>query len=385
MIDIVGRDQERADLRAFIAEQGELPRALVLEGDLGIGKSTLWLGGVEHARAQGLRVLSSRPAEAERGLAFAGLSDLFDDALVAVLPALPPPRRRALEIALLLEDPTGDRVDPRALGMAVRTALELLAENAPLLVAIDDVQWFDQASTGALAFALRRLATGRVRLLLARRLLDVPHSRELDGTLGDRTQVLRVNPMSVGALHRFLRDRLDRPFPRQTLLHIHEHSGGNPFFALELARVLEPDADPTRPPAVPGTLEELVRFKISGLPASTREALALASALGTTPEALLERSGVGTDALEPAVLARVIDREDGAVRFTHPLLASVLYHDLGDGRRIVHARLAELLDDPLLRARHLALATDGFDEGIAEILDDAVAKAAARGATAMAA
>jgi DNA-binding CsgD family transcriptional regulator len=314
------------------------------------------------------------------------LSDLFEDGLAAVLPALPPPRRRSLEIALLLEDPTGDRVDPRALGMAVRTALELLVEEAPLLIAIDDVQWFDQASAGALAFALRRLATGRVRLLLARRVVDVPQSRELDLALGsERTDVLAVDALSVGALHHFLRDRLDRTFARQTLLHIHEHSGGNPYFALELGRVLEQDVNPIKPLTVPGTLEELVRSKISGLPASTREALALAAAVGTTSEALLERSGITAGELAPAVLARVIDREDGMVRFTHPLLASVLYRDLGDARRAVHARLADLVDEPLLRARHLALASEGFDEAVAAILDDAVANAADRGAAAMSA
>ena len=89
-----------------------------------------------------------------------------------------------------------------------------------------------------------------------------------------------MGPLSVGALHRLLRDRLDRPFARQTLLRIHERSGGNPFFALELARVLDADVDPLAPLAVPETLEELVRARISGLPGPTREALALASALG---------------------------------------------------------------------------------------------------------
>ena len=151
-----------------------MPAALVLEGEAGIGKSTLWVAGVEHARAQGLRVLSSRPAEAEHGLALAGLGDLFEDALEEVLPSLPPPRRRALEVALLLEETDDDPVDPRALGLAVRTTLQSLAENHSLLVAIDDVQWFDDSSARALAFALRRLSTSNLRLLLSRRLVGQP-------------------------------------------------------------------------------------------------------------------------------------------------------------------------------------------------------------------
>ena len=93
-----------------------------------------------------------------------------------------------------------------------------------------------------------------------------------------------MGPLSVGALHRLLRDRLDRPFARQTLLRIHERSGGNPFFAFELARVLDVDVDPARPLPVPETLDELVRARLAGLPDATREALALASALGTASE-----------------------------------------------------------------------------------------------------
>src|SRR5262249_44182394 len=139
----------------------------------------------------------------------------------------------------------------------------------------------------------------------------------------DRVRTLTVGPLSVGALHQFLRDRLDRPFARQTLLRIHERSGGNPFFALELARVLDADADPLQPLPVPENLEELVGARISALPADTRDALALAAALGTAPESLLERAGMASAALEPALTARVVEREDGAIRFTHPLLSSV--------------------------------------------------------------
>src|SRR6266508_1702792 len=101
---LVGRDEELAFLHAFVDERREGPAALVLEGEAGIGKSTLWHAGVEHARARGLPILSSRPAEAERGLAHVGLGDLFEDVLDDVLPLLPVPRRHALEAALLLEE-----------------------------------------------------------------------------------------------------------------------------------------------------------------------------------------------------------------------------------------------------------------------------------------
>jgi DNA-binding CsgD family transcriptional regulator len=386
VFDIVSREEELSSLHAFIDAVREGPAALVLEGEAGIGKSTLWVAGVDHARTRGFRVLSSRPAEAERGLAHVGLGDLFEDALGDVLPALLAPRRRALAAALLLEEPAADTVDPRALGIATRSGLQLLAEDEPLLVAIDDLQWLDAASADALAFALRRLGESRVLLLLARRLVDRAQPSAIEQALDTkRVQRLRVGPLSAGALHRFLRDRLGRSFARQTLLRIHERSGGNPFFALELARVLEQDVDPLQPLVVPETLEELVRARISGLPASTREALALASALGTPSESLLEQAGVTADALDPAFVAQVIEREHGAIRFTHPLLSSVLYRDLGEERRSVHGRLAGIVEDPLLRARHLALSRDTPDADVAAVLDDAASLAADRGASAIAA
>ena len=153
--EIVGREKELATVRAFVGDVDEGAAALVLEGEAGIGKSTLWLAALEYAREQGLRVLSSRPAEPEHGLAYAGLGDLLEHVLEDVVPALSAPRRLALETALLVDEPPAEGVDPRALGVAVRSSLELLAEERPLVVAIDDVQWLDGSSADMLAFAVR--------------------------------------------------------------------------------------------------------------------------------------------------------------------------------------------------------------------------------------
>jgi len=384
--EIIGREEELALLHSFIGEVDREPAALVLEGDAGIGKSTLWVAGVEHARLAGLRVFATRPAEAEHGLAHVGLADLFEGSLDDVLPELPAPRRRALEVALLLEEASGDPVDPRAVALGVRGALQLLSEGEPLLVAVDDVQWLDPASASALAFAVRRLAASHVLLLFAHRTVDgsgAPGPEE--GLPPGRVQRVRVGPLSVGALHQFLRDRLGRSFARQTLLRIHERSGGNPFFALELARVLDADFDAAHPPPVPETLDGLVRGRIATLPAPTRKALELVSAFGTPAVSLLERAGVAADALVPALAAQVIERENGVIRFTHPLLASVLYGDLGEERWDVHRRIAEIVGDPLARARHLALSLDAPDAEVAGVLDGAARLAVERGALADAA
>ena len=383
--EIVSREDERASLRAFL-DREDGPAALVLEGEAGIGKSTLWSAGVDDARARGYRILSARPAEPEQALAYAGLGDLFESVLDDVLPALAPPRRRALEVALLLEDAGTDAADPRALAVAVHGALELLAADGPVLVAIDDVQWFDDPSSGALAFALRRAAPGRVLVMLARRTDASLRRTDLELALGsEHVERLPVGPLSVGALHQLLRDRLGRFFARQTLLRIHDRSGGNPFFALELARVVDAELDPLAPLPVPETLDDLLRTRISGLPRSTREALEIAAAIGTPTDAVLERAGVSADALDAAVAARVVERENGTIRFSHPLLSSVLYSDLGDARRVVHRRLAEIVGDPLARARHLALSAHGPDAAVAARLDDAARLAVERGAWATAA
>ena len=386
VVEVVGRDEELASVDAFIAEPEARPVALALEGEAGIGKSTLWQAGVEHARAQGVIVLSSRPAEAERDVAYVGLGDLFETIDEDVLRALTPPRRRALQVALLKENASGDPVDRRTLAVAVRDALQYLSKRSPILIAVDDVQWLDRSSSHAFAFAVRRLDGSAVKLLIARRLSVGARESELERAVGaDRLRRLVVGPLTAGALHRLLRNRLDRPFPRQTLLRIHERSAGNPFFALELARALPPDTDPFQPLPVPETIEELVRARLSDLPRSTFEALAVAAVWGAPSESLLASAGIAADALAPAVAARVIERENGVIRFTHPLLSSVLYAALGDERRPVHRRIAEIVEDPITRARHLALATDAPDPDVASVLDRAATSSIDRGAPAAAA
>src|SRR6478736_4574452 len=189
---IVGRDGELGVIQAFLEGTAGRPTALVLAGEAGIGKSTLWLEGVESARERGFPVLVSRPAEPERGLAYAGLGDLFEGVLDEVLPALPAPRR---------------------------TALESLAADVSVLVAVDDVQWLDPSSASALAFALRRLGEQSILLLLARRLGEGAQTPDLERAIdADRVARLDVGPLSLGATQQLLHARLGVTLPRPTLL-----------------------------------------------------------------------------------------------------------------------------------------------------------------------
>src|SRR6266446_5862550 len=98
-IEVVGRDEELAAVREFLDAVERLPAALVVEGEAGIGKTTLWRAGIASAEERGYRVLSTRPAQAESQVSYAGLADLLEPVLEEALAELPPPQRRALEAA----------------------------------------------------------------------------------------------------------------------------------------------------------------------------------------------------------------------------------------------------------------------------------------------
>ena len=388
-VDVVGRDEELAQVRAFLGRAGTGGAALELHGAAGIGKSTVWLAGLEAARSQGLRTLVTRPSEAERSLAFAGLGDLLDGLLDEVLPSATPPQRRALEVALLVREAEGSAVDPRALGLAVRHALESLSRDAPVVIAVDDVQWLDSSSAASLVFALRRLADANVLLLLARRSFETSQAADLLSAIDSKhAERLQVGPLSLGAVQRLLQARLGRAFARPTLVRVHDASGGNPFYALELARALDRSVsiDPTQPLPVPDSLDDLVGARLEALPAETRTALLLAAALERPSPAQLESAGVTTTALEPAVTADVIEVSHDTIRFTHPLLASVLYQRAStDERRRAHVTAARVADDVVARARHLALASQRPDADLAATIEQAADAARSRGAPASAA
>src|SRR5688572_27936438 len=88
--NLVGRDDELEAVVRLLDAPERLPGAVVLAGEAGIGKTTLWLAGVEAAVARGYRVLTSRPSEAEAQFAFACVGDLLGDVAGSVLAELPP-------------------------------------------------------------------------------------------------------------------------------------------------------------------------------------------------------------------------------------------------------------------------------------------------------
>ena len=155
-------------LADFLVAASSMPQGLVIDGEAGIGKTTLFDATLTNAREHGFAIFWCRPAAAEAAFSFAALADLLSPVLPEGLERLPGPQRRALAAALLLDELDGSAPDKRAIVFAV---YQLLRERdgSPLLIGVDDVQWLDAASASVLAFALRRLAAAPAAILVARR------------------------------------------------------------------------------------------------------------------------------------------------------------------------------------------------------------------------
>lgn len=387
---MIGRETEVASVEAFFDATAMLPGALLLEGEPGIGKTTLWKSGVRAARARGFRVIACSPSGSETELSFAALRDLLDDVFGEVESELPAPQRRALAVALLRADPASPRSEQGAIMAAVLGTLRTLARSAPVALAVDDVQWLDAPSAAALTFAVRRLRRERIALLLARRVeREATPPFDLERVFPDRLQLVPLGPLSLGAIHALVHARLGVVLSRPALRRLHELCGGNPFYALELARALGQGVIRLEPgEALPRDLRELVGARLTGLPEQTQTVLALAAAASRPTTPLLEAAwGEETSAaLEPAVVAQVVEVEGVEVRFGHPLLAAAAYALVRPrDRRDLHRRLAAVAEGVEERARHLAQASELPDEEVASAIEEGAKVAFRRGAPAAAA
>jgi DNA-binding CsgD family transcriptional regulator len=363
---------DRAPEGGLIARDVELERiehelgagdGVVLVGEAGIGKTTLWRAGVEWARSAGYRVLVAAPAEAEGSFSYAVLGDLLGSVEEERIAALRPPQRRALESVLLIAE-SDQPTEVYAVGVAVLSVLEGLAGDGAVVVAIDDVQWVDAASAAALEFALRRVES--VRPLVS---LRKGHALPLQLSVAR----VEVGAMTPTGLHHLLVGRMGLAWSPTALRHLHEVSGGNPFYALELARASRSGEELV----VPESLQELVTGRLGTLPAPTRRSLgelALAGTVEPGPE------------LQAAVEAGVVETRDGMLRFSHPLLAEAAASVLEPAeRRALHHEIAARTPESDRRARHLALAAEAPDDAVALELAAAAEDAARHGAIAVAA
>jgi DNA-binding CsgD family transcriptional regulator len=386
----VGRERELSLAEEFLESSGGRFAALLLEGDPGIGKTTVWREVLRRAEERRFCVLSCRPVESEAKLGLSAVADLLEPVPDAAFRRLPAPQRLALDVALLRAAPSGAASDRRTVATAVRMLLGGLAAQGPVLVAVDDVQWLDSASAAVLSFVLRRLGPERIGFLATRRLSELGALALDDVLRGETAARATVGPLSLGALHGVLKGQLGSAPARSLLVRIHKVSGGNPLFALEVARLLDELGIPPvgEPLPVPADVQALVERRITKLPAETRETL-LAAAVLAVPENERIRLALGRSVdrdLEPAERERIARFEREAIVFEHPLYAAaILATAPAVERRRIHGRLAAVVDTSEERARHLGLSVEGRDEATAAAAQAAAREALLRGAPAAAA
>ena len=384
--DVLGRDSALAAVATFVDAMETAPSALLLEGDPGIGKTTVWRSARMAAADRGHRVLAVTPVEGEADLPFVALRDLFEAVHPDTVLALPPPQRAALDVALLRSADPRAVADQHAVCVAALGVIRTLAAERPLVLAVDDVGWLDRSSDRVLRYVVRRLATERVGVLAARRLAPAAPLGLDEPPLETRLQRVALGPLDPDAVHTLLTERCGLRLPRRLTRRIHAACGGNPFSAVEIGRTLlargERILDENALP-LPGGVLRVTADRIAALRPAARQALAVvAVAAGASPGLLTAALGdEAADAVDEAVAEGLLQVDGPVVRFTHPLLRSAAAANLTvRERRRMHERLAALVIDPDERAVHLAAATLGPDESVAAAVEEAAQRAGLRGA-----
>lgn len=377
--DVVGRAAEQGEVDAFLDSFTHGFAALRLEGEPGIGKTTVWQDAGARAAERGAEVLSCRPSAAEAKLSFAAVADLLAPVPDDAFATLPTPQREALDVALLRSAPSGRAPVAHAVAAGFLSLVRALASVRPLIVAVDDAQWLDPPSRGVLEFAARRLDSEPIGLLYA---IRAPASTDPLARVvpEERLRRVQLGGLSLAALGRIIGGQLGRPPARPVLVRIREASDGNPFYALEIARLLRDSGAGLGPSArlpVPEDLQTITARRVRRLPADARAALQLLSVLPAPSDALVDLA-----VLAPAEEAGMVAVDErGRVDFTHPLFAAAVYGTVSSARRLeLHREAAALSTDAEQRARHLALSSGRPDAEVAAKLDVAAALAALRGA-----
>lgn len=359
--------------------------AVVIRGERGIGKTTVWRASLDLARSRGRAVLAATAVRAQADVAYAGLTDLLDPPARPVLPTLPTVQRDALAAALRLAPPPAEWDGP-LVARAVVNMLRALGRDAPV-VAVDDEQWLDPPSRQALDTAAATLAELRVTWVIAG--TDGPGGDSLLATLphrlGGRATTVALGPLGEDALLRLVLDRFPARWSPRLLRRVVALAAGNPYAAVELARASAAAGDADAPAAVPHTLAASLSTRLRGLPPRARAVVQTAS-LTRRPTRRVLAAVTGSavaGAIEQGVAAAVLDAAppDPVLRFTHPLLREVTRASLsGPQRRRLHRRLAHAVDDPQEAVRHAAAAAEEPDARLAAVAAAAAGGALAQGA-----
>jgi DNA-binding SARP family transcriptional activator len=409
---LVGRDAELRQVLAALDEARRAPRIVLVEGEPGIGKTRLVEELAAEATARGVTVLWGRAFEGGAAPAF--------------WPWLPPLR------ALVSEPPAGLDVGPelRALASstgangatgtgsdrtryllfdAVTALVRAVAAERPVVVVLDDIQWADLASLELLAYLSGQLVDSPVLLACTVRQLEVGRNDSVVETLASLSRVpatrrILLRGLSLGATTELVALATGREVEPDVTAAIQQRAEGNPFFATELARLLDAERDEADPLAavaaggdVPSGVRDVVRRRIALLPEPTVPILQVAAVIGRDVDVDLLTTAAGNgldgvlDAIEPAVVHRLMapvpDRPT-TFRFSHALVREVVADDVSALRRArIHLAVADALearsggldDAAEILAEHLwAAAPLGVGRRAAEALEHAAEVAVRR-------
>ena len=226
---LLGRRSERAALDGLVAAvRAGGSRALVVQGEPGVGKSALldYVAG----QAAGCRVVRATGVESEMELAFAGLHQLCAP-LLGLLGRLPVPQGDALATAFGLR--TGEAPDRFLVSLAVLSLFGEAAEERPLVCLVDDAQWLDRASAQVLGFVARRLVAESVGLIF------VSRQPSEDSELKDLRELV-VEGLPYGDARVLLESVVAGPMDDRVRDRIIAETAGNPLALVELPRGRNP-------------------------------------------------------------------------------------------------------------------------------------------------
>ena len=391
-----------AAIDAAVAGSGSV---LLVEGAAGIGKTRLLADACERAAAAGMTVLTARAAEYEDGYAWGVVTQLFDSELRSSSAGTREDAATLAARALVQPERPRDE-DAYAVLHGLYWLTADIAQRAPLLLAIDDLQWADAPSQRFLAHLARRL--GDLRVLLAVTVRE-PRSatvqdKALTAALAAEPGVLTVRPAALSAAGsaRLVAAELGGDPSAAFLDACHELTGGNPLLLRGLLTALAAegiggtDADvPHLRRLTPDSVSRHVLLRLGRMPAAVLAAARAVAVLGTAATTaraarLAELDDAACAEAIGVLMAEHLVEGDRQLRFVYPLVRSAIYEDQAPPvRQQWHKRAARLLAaegaSPAEMTAHLLASAASGDPWLTDQLRRAAADARGRGAPEVAA